>query len=546
MAAMGIRQKLLISFAAVLFIFAVTTGIVYSQVRFLLENSHWTQHTYKAIGHFDQILLSLVNMETGLRGYLLAGEEEFLEPYRNGETEYKEQLDLVTALTSDNPTQQSRLRALDNEFRDWKSQVATPEIELRRKVNKGELPAEAISEAVREGRAKVYMDSMRRLLDQMEGDEHRLLESRSEKMLSSERVTKLAIIIGLIISLVCGALISLGIGRSVLRVLGGEPMYAKEVTEAIAQGDLSRQIEVKGGDNNSLLATLKRMNNELRKLISTVQDNAAQVRDRSGSLALSSQEISKSSAQQSASTGNMAASVEQLTVSISSVSESAQEALNHSKELRQASVEGETIISNTLKEMGTISDLVNVTATAVTQMSESSRQISTIIEVIREVTEQTNLLALNAAIEAARAGEMGRGFSVVADEVRKLAEKTTYSANEIASTISKVRSSTDEAVSRMGRVVESVCTGQELAQNAGSKIASMQQKVQAVTTSIDHISVALQEQSQASHTISQSVENIAQMTEENAAATQATSATAEELASLANSLSSVSAKFKTH
>ncbi|HSX84476.1 MAG TPA: methyl-accepting chemotaxis protein [Cellvibrio sp.] len=511
-----------------------------------MENSRWTQHTYKAIGHFDQILLSLVNMETGLRGYLLAGEEEFLEPYHSGEAEYKEQFDLVTALTSDNATQQSRLRALDNEFRDWKSQIVTPEIELRRKVNKGELSAEAISEVVREGRAKVYMDSMRKLLDQMETDEYRLLESRSEQMLSSERVTKLAIIVGLIISLVCGALISVGIGRSVLRVLGGEPMYAKEVTEAIARGDLSRQIEVKGGDDNSLLATLKRMNNELRKLISTVQDNATQVRDRSGSLALSSQEISKSSAQQSVSTGNMAASVEQLTVSISSVSESAQEALNHSKELRQASVEGETIISNTLKEMGTISDLVNVTATAVTQMSESSRQISTIIEVIREVTEQTNLLALNAAIEAARAGEMGRGFSVVADEVRKLAEKTTYSANEIASTISKVRSSTDEAVSRMGRVVESVYTGQELAQNAGSKIASMQQKVQAVTTSIDHISVALQEQSQASHTISQSVENIAQMTEENAAATQATSATAEELASLANSLSSVSAKFKTH
>jgi methyl-accepting chemotaxis protein len=546
MSSMGIRQKLLLSFGAVLLIFVVTTGIVYSQVRFLLESSHWTQHTYKVASHFENLLLSLVNMETGLRGYLLAGEEHFLEPYRSGETEFKKHFDEVTTLTADNPAQQTRLRSLETEFRGWKSKIAEPEIELRRKVKQGTASFDTVAEMVREGKAKVYMDRMRGLLQEMENDEHALLAVRSQKMEESEQITKLVIVIGVIFSVVCGVIISLFIGRSVLRILGGEPEYAKQVTEAIARGDLSRSIEVPLDRDDSLLGTLKRMNTELRKLITIVQDNAEQVRGRSGALALSAQEISKSSTQQSSSTGNMAASVEQLTVSISSVADSAQEALGHSKELRQVSIEGESIINNTLREMGTIADLVGVTANAVTQMSESSRQISTVIEVIREVTEQTNLLALNAAIEAARAGEMGRGFSVVADEVRKLAEKTSESANEIAQTISQVRSSTEEAVSRMGRVVESVSNGQQMAQNAGSKIAAIQQKVQAVTTSIDHISVALQEQSQASHTISQSVENIAQMTEENAAATQATSETAEQLAGLANSLSSVSARFKTH
>ncbi len=546
MSSMGIRQKLLLSFGAVLLIFVVTTATVYSQVRFLLDNSHWTQHTYKVVSHVENLLLSLVNMETGLRGYLLAGEEQFLEPYRSGEAEFKKHFDEVTTLTTDNPAQQTRLRSLETEFRDWQKNITEPEIELRRKVNRGTEPFDAITEVVREGKAKVYMDRMRRLLEETESNEHALLAARSEKMKESEQITKLVIVIGVILSVAGGIIISLLIGRSVLRVLGGEPEYAKQVTEVIAQGDLSRSIDVPAESNDSLLGTLKRMNTELRKLITTVQDNAEQVRGRSGSLALSAQEISKSSAQQSSSTGNMAASVEQLTVSISSVSESAQEALSHSKELRQVSLEGESIINNTLREMGTIADLVNVTANAVTQMSESSRQISTVIEVIREVTEQTNLLALNAAIEAARAGEMGRGFSVVADEVRKLAEKTSESANEIAHTISQVRSSTEEAVSRMGRVVESVSNGQQMAQNAGSKIAAIQEKVQAVTTSIDHISVALQEQTQASHTISQSVENIAQMTEENAAATQTTSETAEQLAALANSLSGVSARFKTH
>jgi methyl-accepting chemotaxis protein len=198
MSSMGIRQKLLLSFGAVLLIFVVTTGIVYSQVRFLLESSHWTQHTYKVASHFENLLLSLVNMETGLRGYLLAGEEQFLEPYRSGEAEFKNHFEEVTALTADNPAQQRRLRSLESEFSDWKNKIAEPEIELRRKVNQGAISFDAIADMVREGKAKVYMDRMRTLLEQMEGDEHALLAVRSEKMDQSELVTKLVIFIGVI------------------------------------------------------------------------------------------------------------------------------------------------------------------------------------------------------------------------------------------------------------------------------------------------------------------------------------------------------------
>ena len=352
----------------------------------------------------------------------------------------------------------------------------------------------------------------------------------------------------LIWGIVMGALISLAlflVSRSLIATLGGDPHYAVDMSRRIAAGDLATEVQVAPGDDQSLLARMKEMQETLRRMINEIVNGAERLSSAAGDLLHASEEVAQRSNQQSEAASAMAAAVEEMTVSIDQVSHNAGEAHSISVQAGELSEHGTGIIQNAAVEMRKIADAVQSSSQIIEELGQQSDQITSIVNTIKEIADQTNLLALNAAIEAARAGEQGRGFAVVADEVRKLAERTSLSTTEIAGMVSKIQSGTRNAVSSMQTGVTQADKGVELANEAGQSIVNIRDGALRVVQVVNDISSSIREQSSTSSNIARNIENIAQMSEEGAQAVRHTTDAARRLQELSATLHSAVSRFKT-
>jgi methyl-accepting chemotaxis protein len=338
--------------------------------------------------------------------------------------------------------------------------------------------------------------------------------------------------------------VSLAVSKSIIHQLGGEPSYAMEIASRIAAGDLSSRIDVDSTHSESLMVSMKRMQDQLAQLIRKIHDSATHVSSSADDLAAASSQVSVSSAQQSQDTASVAAAIEELTVSIDEVAGSANQAEQIASDSGKRSDQGALQVKDATDEMTRIARSVNDTAEQMATLTTQSKQISSIANVIKEVADQTNLLALNAAIEAARAGEQGRGFAVVADEVRKLAERTTSSAQEITTMIASIQEHTDKATATMQQGNERVSEGVVLAERAGDSMRHISESSKVVVSAVTGISNSLREQRSASGEIAQRVANIAQMTDENSVGVSRVASTAGQLKSMADELKQAVSGFR--
>jgi methyl-accepting chemotaxis protein len=319
-----------------------------------------------------------------------------------------------------------------------------------------------------------------------------------------------------IFSTLAGIGIGMWLTRSLTRQLGTEPSIAADLAKSVAEGDLSVNIDLRPGDMNSLMASLKNMRDSLLRVVSDVRQNADGVATASAQIAQGNLDLSSRTEEQASALEETAASMEQLTATVKQNAENAQVANELSRSASTIAVKGGKVVDEVVETM--------------TGINDSSKKIAEIISVIDGIAFQTNILALNAAVEAARAGDEGRGFAVVAGEVRNLAQRSAAAAKEIKTLISTS--------------VERVNRGTALVNQAGTTMTEIVSAIKRVTEVVGEISVASNEQSVGVGQVGEAVNQMDQVTQQNAALVEESAAAAESLKSQAQQLVQAVAVFK--
>ncbi|MFC4161452.1 methyl-accepting chemotaxis protein [Chitinimonas lacunae] len=536
-----IAHRLFISFGVILLIMLLLLIVTATNFNRVGKAVQQTNHTYTVLLESEKLLTALVNIETGLRGFLLTGTDGFLAPLQAGEKEFSQSFALIKQLTSDNPKQQTQLAELEQLKTTWLKQNVEPAIAQRRSVASGAVTIDAVIVDAAKAEGQVKMDRMRTLLSTIAAEEARLLASREQEADAAKSQTLWMLLIGGVLAGVIGMFAAWRVSRALSRRIG----EAIRVVDAAANGDFSRRIDVGSQDEiGTLMRSFAHMQSQLNELLGGVRRSARQLLDGAAQISTSSERVASGAREQSSAASSMAAAVQQLTVSINHVADSAKEAHHTSAESGRISNEGGAVIQRTVASIEEIAGTVRTASHSVTELGTQAAQISSIVNVIKEIADQTNLLALNAAIEAARAGETGRGFAVVADEVRKLAERTTSSTQEIASMIAKIQAGTGSAVRDMNEGVGQVEQGMTLASQAGDAIGHIREGSNRVVRAVTDISDALKEQTVVANDVAGNVERIARMSQENSLAVEATAETAEDLRQLALDLDNAVSRFK--
>ncbi|RIJ09806.1 methyl-accepting chemotaxis protein [Pseudomonas sp. 91RF] len=348
------------------------------------------------------------------------------------------------------------------------------------------------------------------------------------------------VVIVAVIAAVATVLLALLLTRSIVTPLN----RAVAAAQTIADGNLTKAIEVDGKDEPArLLEALAVMQTNLRKTIEQIAGSATQLGAAAEELSAVTEEASRGLQQQNDEIEQAATAVNEMTAAVEEVARNAVSTSEASNQSTHAAREGRDQVVKTVDAIQTMTQDVQNTAQMIEGLAAQGRDIGKVLDVICAIAEQTNLLALNAAIEAARAGEAGRGFAVVADEVRALAHRTAQSTQEIEKMVAGIQNGTGEAVESMQQSNQRTQTTLEMARAAGVALEQITQSIHQINERNLVIASASEEQAQVSREVDRNLVNIRDLATQSAAGANQTSAATHELSRLAVDLNAMVARF---
>lgn len=299
---------------------------------------------------------------------------------------------------------------------------------------------------------------------------------------------------------------------------GGIVHEMENVLGAIANGDLSREVSGQGypGDFAVLWESL-------RVIIEKLNSTMAGIVSASGSVSTGSDQVASTAAALSQGAMEQTDAVEELSGTISNMSTEA-------KGIAQLTAQTKEVVNGAGEKLQESSEYIDSLNRAMSQITESSNEISRIIGTIENIAFQTNILAINASVEAARAGESGKGFAVVAEEVRNLAIRSDQAAKATQELIGRSVRAVEDGSQVVEKVTDSVITAVQL---AGQAVEQMEQVAKAVGDQTDAI-----------ERVASGIEQISGVVQNNSATAQESAATSQELSGQAEMLKHLVSSFR--
>ena len=472
-------KKIAAGFALSFVLLAAIGVVAYRSINALSRTSQSVAHSHIVLEHIAGVLSLLQDAETGSRGYILTGDESFLEPYQGAGARLATTVNELRELTSDNPAQQTRLRLAEPLIAAKLSWV-TRTIEMRRNGD-----VEQLTRVVRTGEGKKLMDDLRRVLAAMEHDERDLLEQRAGEVKTAVTGATVAITIGTLFGLLLVTAAGLTITRSLRSQIG---------------------------------AAVQHMQSSSSELQTAANQQATGAKEQATAM------------------NEITMTMSELLATSKQIADSAQRVAHIAEDTAKGARSGDQTVSKANDSIEGIKRQVDLIVTHMLDLGKKSQQIGGILEIINELAEQTNILAINATIEAAGAGETGKRFAVVADEIRKLADRVGGSTKEIRALIDEIRAAVNTTVMTTEGGTKAVDAGARQFSEVATAFKQIVGLVSTTTEAARQIELSTKQQSTAVEQVNVAVSNVAQAARETEASSSQTFQTASQLANLSRDL----------
>ena len=314
--------------------------------------------------------------------------------------------------------------------------------------------------------------------------------------------------------------------------------------QTMAAGNLSKKFGLNGKDDFAWMGyEYDNARKGTAKLIVTLRDTAVDLNATATDMSGISSRSKEAIASQGEHTHQIADSIMQLADKIKDVSLHASNVATTAREANTSAVSGSAVVGETIHALEHISSDVQGIAESIASLQDEINKISTVMQVIRDISEQTTLLALNAAIEAARAGEAGRGFAVVADEVRNLSQRTGKSTEEINQIITSLQNKAQQVSRTVREKQNDAATAAGNAKSADAALQGILTSVETIVGMSDTIATLASEQEGAIGGITEAVSYIEGLSQQNAQEANAFHGMSQNLKEKAENLSAVVSKF---